>query len=279
MTVQTMDTVPTNDAPQEQQASGQEQSQQQAEKHQEGQQPGGEQQPGEGQVQSETVEQQQKNGGVQKRINELTRKVHEAEREAKFWREQHAAKQGATSSQDAPKPARTDFASEDEYLEAMTDWKVEQRFNAHKQQTAAERENEAQAKHQSTRIELYQQRVAESAESMPDFAEVVGASEVPTAEHVLESILDSEYGPQLAYHLAKDPDAIQRLNDMSPLQAAREIGRLEAKFGKPQSEQQPPQKRTTNAPAPINPVRGGNGQFTKAPEAMSDSEWFASRKT
>jgi hypothetical protein len=40
----------------------------------------------------------------------------------------------------------------------------------------------------------------------------------------------------------------------------------------------PTAKRTTSAPAPINPVRGGNGQFTKPVEAMSDAEWYAANR-
>ena len=114
---------------------------------------------------------------------------------------------------------------------------------------------------------------------LPDYAEVVGQSDVPAAPHVLESILDSDVGPQLAYHLAKHPDVAERLNAMTPVQAAREIGRLEAAVTGPVAAQPtPPAKRTTTAPAPINPVRGGNGQFTKPVEAMSDAEWYAANR-
>ena len=278
MSVQTMDPIPTNDAPQEQPPAGQEQSQQQAEQRQEGQEQGGEQQPGEGQEQQAEKAEPQKKGGVQKRIDELTRKAHEAEREARYWREHAAGKQGAPSSQDAPKPARADFADDAAFMEALTDWKTDQKLSAHKQQTAAERQQEAESRQSATRFELYQQRVADSAESLPDFAEVVNASEVPVQPHVLESILDSEHGPALAYQLAKDPDALQRLNDMTPLQAAREIGRLEEKLGQPKAAATPT-KRTTNAPAPITPGRGSNGQFSKAPEAMSDAEWYAANRS
>lgn len=278
MTTQTMDTINDNDQEQQITAAQEEQHESQQDlQDQENQ----EQQPGESREQSESSEQppQQKKNGVQKRIDELTRKAYEAAREAKYWREQHASKQAEPSLNDAPaKPVRTDFADDDAYLEALTDWKVEQKVQRYSQQTQAERAHEAQARHDATRFDLYQQRVAESA--LPDYQKVVGESDVPAAPHVLESILDSEHGPALAYHLAKNPDVAQQLNDMTPLQAARKIGLLEAQLAQPKTVTTSPEKRTTSkAPEPITPVRGGNGQFQKAPEAMTDAEWFASRKT
>lgn len=276
-TVQTMDPVPTNTpaAPAEQQppASTEQVSAQTTEQEQQQGQTEGEKPEGAEQQQADKSEQPKK-GGVQKRIDELTRKAHEAEREAAFWREQ-AAKSQAPSA-DAAKPARDDFATDADYFEALADWKAEQKVSEFRKQQQAEALNKAEQNQTATRFELYQERVAASLEAIPDYAEVVGASDVPAAPHVLESILDSDSGPQLAYHLAKNPELAEQLNAMTPVQAAREIGRLEARLAQPKAETTPP-KRTTNAPAPITPVRGSNGQFTKSAEQMSDAEWYASR--
>lgn len=281
MTVQTMDPVPTNtpaatqaeqqapDTSVEQSTQPQEQEQQQGQAQAQGEQPEG------GEQQAEKSEQQPKKTGVQKRIDELTRKAHEAEREAAFWREQ-ATKQSASST-DAPKPTRDAFGSDDEYFEALADWKAEQKVSEFRKQQQAEALNKAEQTQTATRFELYQERVSTALEAMPDYHEVVGGSDVPAEAHVLEAILDSEQGPQLAYHLAKHPDVAQRLNEMTPVQAAREIGRLEAQLAQPKTETPPP-KRTTNAPPPINPVRGSNGQFTKSPDQMTDAEWYASQR-
>lgn len=216
----------------------------------------------------------EKRPGVQSRIDELTRARYEAEREAKFWREQ-AAKSPPPST-DAPKPTRADFADDDAYFEALADFKAEQKVQQFSQQTQAERAQEAQARQTASQFDLYQERVQQA--GLPDYAEVVGQSDVPAAPHVLESILDSDVGPQLAYHLAKHPDVAERLNALTPVQAAREIGRLEAAVASPATQPTTPAKRTTSAPAPINPVRGGNGQFTKPTEAMSDAEWYAANR-
>lgn len=276
MTVQTMDAVSTNTtaAPAEQPPATTEQSAQTTEQEQQQGQTEGEKPEG-AEQQADKSDQPKKGGGVQKRIDELTRKAHEAEREAAFWREQ-ASKSQAPST-DAAKPARDDFASDADYFEALADYKAEQKVSEFRKQQQAEALNKAEQTQTATRFELYQERVAASLEALPDYAEVVGASDVPAAPHVLESILDSDSGPQLAYHLAKNPELAEQLNAMTPVQAAREIGRLEARLAQPKTETTPP-KRTTSAPAPINPVRGGNGQFTKPTEAMSDAEWYAANR-
>ena len=272
MTVQTMDPIPQS-APVEQPGTVEQSAApvQQAQDQAQAAKPEGGQEPTEKQP-----EQAARKGGAQKRIDELTRARHEADRRALFWEEQARQNQSA-ASKDAPKPARSEFADESDFLEALTDWKTDQKLTAHKQQTTAERQQEAEASQSAARFDLYQQRVNDSAEAMPDYHEVVGQSDVPAAPHVLESIIESDSGPALAYHLAKNPDVAERLNDMTPLQAAREIGRIEAQLAQPKAET-PPQKRTTNAPAPINPVRGGNGQFAKSAEQQSDAEWYAANR-
>ncbi|MFC0282410.1 hypothetical protein ACFFJB_02055 [Camelimonas abortus] len=57
----------------------------------------------------------------------------------------------------------------------------------------------------------------------------------------------------LKYHLAKNPADLQRLNAMDPLSAARAIGRLEAKLSLPTAN------RTSKAPPPTAPIKGGAG--------------------
>lgn len=71
------------------------------------------------------------------------------------------------------------------------------------------------------------------------------------ASHVVEELHESEKGPLLAYQLAKNPQLAHALNNMSPRDAAREIGRLEAKLSLPQP------RKNTSAPPPLKPLSGG----------------------
>jgi hypothetical protein len=99
--------------------------------------------------------------------------------------------------------------------------------------------------------EDFQDRAEETAKAIPDFEKVIrDARDAPVAPHVAMQVLESEKGPLLQYHFAKNPDALERLNRMTAMQAAREIGRLEASLSIPRP------RTKTAAPAPDSPVRG-----------------------
>lgn len=103
-------------------------------------------------------------------------------------------------------------------------------------------------------VEDFLERVESVKKSIPDYDQAVTAFANQGGKfepHVIEEIRDSEKGPQLAYHLAKNPGLAAELNAMSARDAAREIGRLEAKVSLPQP------KRQTQAPAPLTALNGG----------------------
>jgi hypothetical protein len=57
---------------------------------------------------------------------------------------------------------------------------------------------------------------------------------------VIEEIMSSEKSALLAYHLAKNPDKLNALNQMSGRELAREMGRLEATVRMPEAKKQHP---------------------------------------
>ena len=208
--------------------------------------------------------------GVQPRIDELTRARREAEREAAYWR--NVANSGAGSAEQAAnqKPTREQFGDDsDAFTEALTDWKAKQAVSQALQQ-------QAQAKQQETRATSFEARQAEARTKMPDYDDVVGSSNTPLAPHVQESILESDQGPALAYHFARNPDVLMRLNGMSPTAAAREVGRLEASLA---SAPAAPPVKTTTAPKPANTSSGQGRNVTNDPSRMSMDEYVAHRKT
>lgn len=102
--------------------------------------------------------------------------------------------------------------------------------------------------------EDFLERVEEVKTKLPDFDKVMNTFEKnggKFAPHVIEEIRDSDKGPQLAYQLAQAPGLVAELNAMSPRDAAREIGRLEAKASLPKPRTQ------TQAPAPLTSLKGG----------------------
>lgn len=89
------------------------------------------------------------------------------------------------------------------------------------------------------------------------------------SDTVREMMVESDVGPQMAYHLAKNPSLARKLNSLSPLQAAKEFGKLEDSLSKPVS-------RNTKAPKPIAPLNGGaSPAFDPAKASMSEfAEWL-----
>jgi hypothetical protein len=214
---------------------------------------------------------------VQPRIDELTRKVRENEREAAYWRAR--AEAAAAPPKEAPKkPTPDQFDDYGAFVEALADFKADEKVN-----TALDAREKAAAEKQQaqTRVTTWNDRVTEARKSIPDYDAVMAASNVPIADFVLDELRDSELGPQLAYHLDKNPDVAEKLNTMNPRQAAREIGRLEAKLmstasaspdPKVDAPQEPtaPKVKTTNAPPPVKPVGQGRSTAVDLSKASMD---------
>ena len=90
--------------------------------------------------------------------------------------------------------------------------------------------------------------------------------------------MESDRGPELAYHFAKNPDVLVNLNGMSPTQAAREIGKLEATLPTVKAPVVPSKKlSTTPAPANANVTQGRATQPSLASASMD--EYMAQRKS
>lgn len=209
--------------------------------------------------------------GVQPRIDELTRARREAEREAAYWRGVAQQGQAQQSAQAAPtKPTPDKYDDYGEYIEALTDWKTEQAVA-----TRMEQDNTRKAV--DARNQTFSERQAATRAALPDYDEVVGASDAPVSAHVSEALMDSDRGPELAYHFAKNPDVLMSLNGMTPTQAAREIGKLEATLSAAKTPAVPSKKlSTTPAPASTTATQGRATQPALASASMA--EYMAQRK-
>lgn len=222
----------------------------------------------EGEGEAETDEQARddkgrfKGDGVQKRIDELTRARREAERKAEYW--QGIATQTAPEAP-AERPTRDQFADQDDYVEALAEWKAEEAVARVQQQSAAHAADNA-------RQSAWQAREAEAKAVIPDYDAVVPTSTVPVKPHVVDALMDSDAGPALVYHLAKNPDVAARLNAMTPTRAAIELGRLETTLTAPAV------KAPSNAPAPITPITPqASGRAVDLSRASMD-DYIAERK-
>lgn len=149
---------------------------------------------------------------------------------------------------------------------AMTAYEADKRIVTRqvKEQIAASQAHEGSRI--AEMIEDYTDRCAEVAKVIPDFMKVVTSPDFATTDLTKRLILDAgEKAPLVAYHLAQNPRLTAQINAMSPVQAAREIGRIEGRVSLPKNT-------ATRAPAPVNPVRGAASPTRALGKSMSDYE-------
>lgn len=216
--------------------------------------------------------------GVQSRIDELTKARHEAEREAAYWKGRASSDQekAQTTAPEAasPKPTPDQFDDYGDYVESLAEWKADQKIN----QALSEREAKAAQRQQAEAIaSTWEQRQTQARASFPDYDAVVGGSDAPVAQHVAEAVQDSEHGPALAYHLAKNPEVLANLNGMSPRQADREIGRIEERLAGQAKAVEIPAAKTTQAPKPAAVTLSQGRSTTPDPSKMTMAEYEAFR--
>lgn len=232
---------------------------------------------------------------IQPRINELVRKQRAAEREADYWRgvaqgrtTSNAPAPGPTSApapQQAAKPMKESFATYDEYVEALTDWKAEQRVTAAltdvNNRIEQRESSQSAAQVKANRAKNWTERAEATRQILNDFDEVLNAAQGAVIErHTAELLEDSPHGPALAYKLAKDPELLDKLNNMSPQAAAKEFGKMEAVFDGHATASAPSAPNPNASKAPRPPSRVGNqGSASKDPSKMSMDEYVAWRKT
>lgn len=121
-------------------------------------------------------------------------------------------------------------------------------------QLAAEKaaETERETLRQEATARSYTDKQAKARARLPDYDKVMAqAAGITVKQHVANAIVDSEMAPELEYHLAANIAKLHALNAMRPDQAARELGRIEATLSAA------PQARSTQAPAPLTPLKGG----------------------
>lgn len=209
---------------------------------------------------------------VQDRINELTFKRNQAEREAAHW------KSVAETRQAPAAPNAAEFDSDEDYQTALLDHRVRtgvhQGLAENAQATATKFSQDAQA----ATAEAYNQRVQETAQRLPDFAEVVSKANIDISPALQSALMDSEVGPDLVYHLAKNPMDAQRLSQLPEKQLLREIWNMEVSVGK-KAVSTAPAARTTSAPPPIKPGSAASAPANNDPAKMTQQEYESWRKS
>lgn len=220
--------------------------------------------PEEAEAEAKQEGERKQNPKLERRFSEITKQREEARKEAQQEREARQvleARLAALESKGQPqranptdeKPQPSQFSDSFEYAEALAEYTADKRIGEMKQQEAQAKEAEQRQKV----INQWTSKVEAAKQSLPDFDDIVASSDVVVNDDIRDAILESDVGPQILYHLAENDEVAKKIAGLSPKQALREIGKLEARFeAKPEAEKPAPIVRS-KAPAPIQPIRGG----------------------
>ncbi len=234
--------------------------------------------------------------GVQKRIDELVRQREDAERRAEAANQEKLRllalvergnpppKEEPQADPEPQRPDRAAFQDPAAYENALADyadakaaWSAKTAVREALAEEGRKREQETARQAQAVAQEAYNARVSKAAEKYQDYKQVAESPDVTVSIPMAQAILQSEAGPELQYHLGKNPDEAKRISALNPVQQLIELGKLEAKLTAPEvkaeSPAAAPKPSVSAAPKPIRPIEPKAEAVSKRPEDMSMDEY------
>jgi hypothetical protein len=238
------------------------------------QKPEGEQQAEQAGEQPEGEQERKRLSGAQKakrRETFLLNQLAERERELQEIRQASRRTEGEQSDADKP-PKEEDFNGDwTAYVAARAAYEagkaVEGKLSARETRDQEVRRSAAERERDLAHLE----RVEEAREIIADYDTVMaGMKGVTVSNDVIREIKSSEKGALIAYELARNPDRLAEMSRMTPIELAREMGRLEAAVKVPAA------KKQTTAPPPPTTLRGGAApSFDPAKADMNEfADWL-----
>lgn len=218
---------------------------------------------------------------VEKRISKLVAQRSEAERQAEYWK--GVAEGRRTAGAPAPVagapvtpapdalPQVGDFEVYDDYLVAKAKFEL-------RQDLKRERELENQNRTKTSEQEAHQkfmERLEAAVDTDPDILEDYKDPTLPISPAMASVIRESEAAPKVIRFLINNRKESARIAKLSPLAAAREIGKIEEKVLAPSPKVEKP-KTISQAPAPI-PTVGAEGKGVVALEDLDINEFMKRR--
>lgn len=111
--------------------------------------------------------------------------------------------------------------------------------------------------------------VAESGDRFPGFRQAFEST--PVSDAMAEEIMESDDPLQLAFWLSQNKQEARRIYDLPPVEAARALGRIDARLSVPKP------KTKSSAPRPPETVSGKAHSAGKSPNDMTTDEYRAWR--
>jgi hypothetical protein len=244
-----------------------------------------------------------KKNRFQERIDELTGKAKNAEREAEELRRRLEAIEQKQNPKDEPTPAPADVSgpsaddkNEDgsdkyplgefdpQYIRDLTRHTLQQEREAEKQRESAAKQEQEYAAERAALTESWQEKLGPAQERYPDFQEK-GAELFTTfngidqtyGEYLTATLMSMDHGPDVLYYLASNLDEANNIVASGPTKATIALGRLEAKFVQEAAEKTLARPKVSKAPTPPTTLKGSNQVVADVPDDTDDLEAFAKK--
>ena len=232
----------------------------------------------------ETGEPKKKMGGFQKRIARLNNRLTALEEENARLKAAPTAphrEQQAMVAEPQP-PDENSFnsyaefkAAERKYISDLAEFKAEQKLQAREKARATEAEA-AKAKEREAEVKTSWAKRLEAAHAAhPDLEDLL-EEDLPTSPVMQTYLMGSVHGGEMLHHLASHPDECRRIAALSPRGAELALARIEEEISK-KAPTTTTQKRTTSAPAPLQPLKGSGTAARDLASIKDDSEWYQAR--
>lgn len=176
-------------------------------------------------------------------------------------------------------PKLEDFnGDEDEFKMARAIWRSKIDAKEEKIEEAKVEAQNAIAEENRVVIEEFTAQVKAAKKKYPDYDKVALGEHVQISRTVTQLIVSSEVGAEVAYFLGKNPAEAARISAMSPVDAAREIGRIEAKVTQQPMKEERRKTNATPPPTRVSTSNGGGGRTITDPARMSQKEYEQARR-
>lgn len=249
----------------------------------------------------EESESDRRHRSAQERINKAIGRQRAAERRAAALEQRlavleaqvragaaaHAQANGAgrQAEERPPNPKDYQYGELDaQYIRDLARFETRQEMKAVQNNSKQEEDKASNTKAQQefqARLEAFYHKGLDIAD---DFEDVVSDPGLKISPVLGELILESEYGPQIAYAMASDPKEAKAVSAMSPARQAAWFGQKEAELssessdaGEPSGQQRPPNRnspKTTQAPPPPRTKPRGSGEAQQVSPATTDFKQF-----
>jgi hypothetical protein len=132
---------------------------------------------------------------------------------------------------------------------------------------------------EASRKAAFETRMAAFGATTPDLQVVLGNPALPRlSKDAAVLVVDSEVGPQILYHLGKNPEKAARIARQTPVQQAAAIGRLEAELSAKPLTQKKTTQSITKAPPPPTATKGNGGAPITDPTKMPIKDFMAKER-